>query len=83
MHKLSASFVLGYHGCDFGVAEELFKNTDFASSQNDYDWLGERVYFWEANPLRAIEFAMETSKRFPARIRQPYVVGAVIGLVEV
>lgn len=41
-------------------------------SQNDYDWLGHGVYFWQSNPLRALQFAAETKKN------KPTVVGAVI-----
>jgi len=80
LHKLSASFVLGYHGCDADVAERLLKNRPFLPSQNDYDWLGEGIYFWEANPLRGLEFAVEASKRKPKQVVKPTVIGAVIDL---
>jgi hypothetical protein len=80
LHKLSASFVLGYHGCDAAVAERLLKNLAFKPSHNDYDWLGEGVYFWEANPLRGLEFARESLKRKDSKIKKPTVVGAVIDL---
>lgn len=81
MHKLSSSFVLGYHGCDAAVAEKLLSGSDFRPSQNDYDWLGPGIYFWEANPIRGIEFARELKDlgRGP-RITNPAVVGAVIDL---
>jgi hypothetical protein len=80
LHNLSASFVLGYHGCDIKVAENLLKNRPFHSSQNDYDWLGAGTYFWESNPLRGLEFAVEASKRKPREIKNPTVIGAVIDL---
>jgi hypothetical protein len=80
LHSLSASFVLGYHGCDTTVAERLLKNQAFKPSQNDYDWLGEGVYFWEANPLRGLEFATESVHRKGSNIRNPTVTGAVIDL---
>jgi hypothetical protein len=57
----------------------------FSASQNDWDWLGHGVYFWEANPLRGLEFARLLQKwrekhgKLP-EIREPYVVGAVIDL---
>jgi hypothetical protein len=72
VHRLSTSFVLGYHGCSEEAAKALLAGTDFTPSQNDYDWLGHGIYFWQSNPLRALEFATETKKR------QPTVVGAVI-----
>jgi hypothetical protein len=79
VHTLSSSFVLGYHGCDAKVAERLLAGDYFRPSQNDYDWLGHGVYFWEANPKRGIEFASElrNSGRGPD-ITTPAVVGAVI-----
>lgn len=80
MHKLSASFVLGYHGCDETVGEQLLLNQNFHLSQNDYDWLGEGVYFWEANPLRGLQFAQEVALREPKRIKKPFVVGAILDL---
>jgi hypothetical protein len=55
-------------------------NQEFRFSQNDYDWLGEGVYFWEANPLRGLEFAQEVATREPRRIRKPCVIGAILDL---
>lgn len=81
MHKLASSFVLGYHGCDEKVAESLLSGNDFQPSTNDYDWLGPGVYFWEANPIRGLEFAEEIMRldRGP-NIKIPAVVGAVVDL---
>jgi hypothetical protein len=79
LHRLAAGFVLGYHGCDRRVGEQLLDGEPFKSSQNDYDWLGDGIYFWEANPLRGLEFARETSRR--ANLRSAtFVIGAVIEL---
>lgn len=80
MHRLSTSFVLGYHGCDAAVAEALLAGKPFRQSANDYDWLGPGVYFWEANPQRGLDFAIESSSRKRSSIRNPTVVGAVIDL---
>lgn len=81
MHRLTSSFVLGYHGCDAGTATELLRGSDFRFSRNDYDWLGPGIYFWEANPRRALEYAAELKKlkRGPS-IKTPATVGAVIDL---
>jgi hypothetical protein len=76
LHRLSAAFVLGYHGCDRAIGESLLSGASFAPSQNDYDWLGPGIYFWEANPLRGLEFAKEVKGR--RGIKDPFVVGAVI-----
>lgn len=80
MHRLSTSFVLGYHGCDRVLGESLLAGKSrFLLSENDYDWLGPGVYFWEANPHRALEFAQEKKARRQA-VQDPFVVGAVIDL---
>lgn len=43
-------------------------------SETSYDWLGSGVYFWENDPIRALQWA-----RLPWRnIDKPSVVGAVI-----
>ncbi len=83
MHELSSSFILAYHGCDRSVAERLLKNKPFKVSQNEYDWLGSGVYFWETNPARALHWAKHLKKvgrKHTNRIKQPYAVGAVIDL---
>jgi hypothetical protein len=80
VHRLSASFVLGHHGCDRQAGERLLKNQKFRLSQNDYDWLGEGVYFWEANPLRGLQFAHEVRRRDSQRIKAPFVIGAILDL---
>ena len=81
MHRLSSSFVLGYHGCDLKIAEKLLSGVDFKPSHNDFDWLGPGIYFWEANPLRGLEFAEELRNltRGP-NIQTPAVVGAIVEL---
>lgn len=82
MHNLSTSFVLGYHGCDRAVGERLLENTPFKKSENDYDWLGNGIYFWEANPDRALAWAEELASRRKKGSKpfEPFVVGAVINL---
>jgi hypothetical protein len=79
LHTLSTTFVLGYHGCDESVAEELIAGEAFRPSDNDYDWLGHGIYFWESNPARALDFTRDLKLR-GANIETPYVVGAVIDL---
>lgn len=80
MHRLSTSFILGYHGCDREVAERILDGRPFRQSQNDYDWLGPGVYFWEANPQRGLDFAIQASAPKKATIKNPAVIGAVIDL---
>jgi len=62
VQRLSTIFVLGYHGCDRLVAEDLLLNKPFEPSENDYDWLGAGIYFWEANPSRGLAWAKELQR---------------------
>lgn len=72
--------VIGYHGCDAAVAERLLDGEDWLSSENDYDWLGRGIYFWEHGEDRALRFARQQQAR--GRIQTPAVVVAVIQLGE-
>jgi hypothetical protein len=62
------------------VGERVLKGEPLRQSNNDYDWLGPGVYFWEANPLRGLAFAAETMNRAGSRIKRPFVIGAIISL---
>ncbi len=73
--------VIGYHGCDRATAEQvLLGRTKLVASSNDYDWLGQGIYFWEYGPERALRWAQEIAKRWPDRVREPAVLGAVLHL---
>jgi hypothetical protein len=80
LRRLSDSFVLGYHGCDYRVAEDFLSGAPFTPSNNAYDWLGGGIYFWEVNPQRGLDFATEMKNRRLKKISRPAVVGAVIDL---
>lgn len=79
-HRLNASFILGYHGCDREVGRKLIDGIRFKHSKNPYDWLGHGVYFWEANPIRALSFIKDVKKRKGQSDRNVAVVGAVIDM---
>lgn len=74
--------VLGFHGCDRSVAEKVLSSNEehLTPSQNDYDWLGDGIYFWLNDPQRAYEWACQTHERNPNKVKEPYVIGAVIDL---
>jgi hypothetical protein len=79
LSRLATSFVLGYHGCDKALAEEVVAGrASLVPSDKKYDWLGPGIYFWEANPHRAFEWA-EARCGEPG-YDAPGVIGAVIDL---
>jgi len=76
-----AAWILGYHGCDRDVGEAVLAgDKELLPSQNDYDWLGAGLYFWENSPARGREWAEFLAKgKAPRRkIKHPFVIGAII-----
>jgi hypothetical protein len=80
----STGWVLGYHGCDANLGEAVLRGEkSLAPSSNDYDWLGTGIYFWEANPTRALNWAesvQSNAKLSKTEIRNPFALGAIIDL---
>jgi hypothetical protein len=80
----ATSFLLAYHGCEKKVGEAILAGDDHvARSENVYDWLGHGAYFWENSPQRALSWAEFLKKHPPApdrKIREPFVIGAVVDL---
>lgn len=72
MYSKLPNMIYGFHGCHKDVFEKVIcHGGQLDQSHNDYDWLGNGVYFWENNEERAEEWA---AKRYG-------VVGRVIGAV--
>ena len=79
MSRLHTSFVLGYHGCSKKTGEKILAGLSVLKpSDNDYDWLGPGIYFWESDPIRAWEWAQDNVTR--KKTGEPFVIGAVIDL---
>lgn len=78
------SWVLGFHGCDKSVGLQVLSDSKkhLKRSENEYDWLGSGIYFWENDPQRAMDFAREgvSGKVTRGKIKEPFVIGAVIDL---
>jgi hypothetical protein len=73
--------VVGYHGCDQEILESvLLGRGKLEASRNNYDWLGSGIYFWEYGVERALQWAVEISRRGAGRIRNPAVLGGLIHL---
>jgi hypothetical protein len=61
----------------------LIAGNEFKHEKNEWDWLGWGAYFWEANPLRGLEYAHELKadpRKTRGSVTDPAVVGAVIDL---
>ena len=80
MYSKTSGLVLGFHGCDKSIRDKVINGGSLTKSNNSYDWLGSGIYFWENDPYRAKEWAVELSKRSDSSIKEPSVVGAVIDL---
>jgi hypothetical protein len=76
-----ARIVVGYHGCTEAFAKDLLlgkkRISDWLPSQNEWDWLGHGIYFWEHAPARALRWARE---KYPGRRQRPTILGAYLQL---
>jgi len=80
MYKHYPSLVFGFHACEREVGEILLSGEGgFKASKNDYDWLGNGMYFWENSPNRAEKYGEELKNK-RKKLKEPFVVGAVIHL---
>lgn len=81
LYSRRSNLVIGFHGCDQSIAQKVVTGEEsLLASTNDYDWLGNGIYFWENNEARALQWAQELSKRKNTSIKNPAVIGAVIDL---
>jgi len=84
MYPAKTGLLIGFHGCDKSVRDKIVNNKSMLyESNNDYDWLGNGMYFWENNRERALDFAQNLHKnpqRDKAPILTPSVLGATIDL---
>ncbi len=86
MYSSGSGLILGFHGCDLEVRDKIIstKGEVLEISENEYDWLGKGLYFWENNHQRALDFATYLSKNPPhnkkQKIKTPAVLGAIIDL---
>jgi len=76
-----ARIVVGYHGCTEQFAKTLLLGrkpiNDWRPSLNEWDWLGDGIYFWEHAPERALRWARE---RYAGKRQRPAVLGAYLQL---
>lgn len=81
MYQKQSGLILGFHGCDAKTQQSILRSATqhLKPSINNYDWLGNGIYFWENSPSRALQFAQEKKERDKS-IKTPAVLGAVINL---
>lgn len=82
MYTSRTGLILGFHGTDKSIVNKILdsSNEDLESKVNKYDWLGNGIYFWDNSPTRAMEWAIELSKKTNPTVKEPAVIGAVIDL---
>lgn len=82
LYDTHSNYIIGFHGCDQSVADKLIGNSNpsFLPSNNEYDWLGNGMYFWENDFKRAEKYVEEAKNRKPENYKNPTVIGAVIDL---
>ena len=73
----SPGVVVAYHGCDQSGANEVIQEgKSLKYSENNYDWLGTGIYFWEGSDDHARQWAEHGAQG----VKSPAVVGAFIKL---
>ena len=76
--------LIAFHSCDREIGLAILKGEDdLKPSNNSWDWLADGIYFWEQNPLRALEYAVQCAsgiQRNKVKIKTPFVLGCVIEL---
>jgi len=53
VYSKRAGLVLGFHGCDRSIRDKVvsIEGGQLIPSMNDYDWLGNGIYFWEMKDI--------------------------------
>ncbi len=81
LYSRRSNLVIGFQGCDQSVVDKVVAGEEkLLASTNDYDWLGNGIYFWENNEARALQWAEELVKRKSSSVKTPAVIGAIIDL---
>lgn len=81
LYSRRSNLVIGFHGCDQSVVDKVVAGEEkLLASTNDYDWLGNGIYFWENNEARALQWAEELAKRKSSSVKTPAIIGAIIDL---
>lgn len=81
MYSTKPHIVYGFHAINKEDGLRILNGeSHFEPSRNDYDWLGKGIYFWENSLERAWEYAELDSKRPNSKIKEKFVLGAILEL---
>ena len=81
LYSRRSNLVIGFHGCDKSVVDAVVAGkTELLASTNDYDWLGNGIYFGGNNEERTWQWANDLAKRKSSLVKEPAVIGAIIDL---
>jgi|P827metagenome_2_1110787.scaffolds.fasta_scaffold01233_14 hypothetical protein len=81
LYSRRSNLIIGFHGCDQTVVDKVLAGEEnLLASTNDYDWLGNGIYFWENNETRALQWAQDLARRKNSSVKNPAVIGAIIDL---
>lgn len=81
LYSRRSNLIIGFLGCDKSIAYKVLSGEEnLIASTNDYDWLGNGIYFWENNETRAFQYAQDLMKRKGTSVKEPAIIGAVIDL---
>lgn len=81
MYTSRTGLILGFHGTDESIVNDVLNGkSDLKKRDNVYDWLGHGIYFWDNSPSRAMDWAIDLSKRKGSKIKKPAVIGAILDL---
>lgn len=79
MYSTMPNLVLAFHGCDISVFDSIVRQGErMHVSTNEYDWLGNGMYFWEQDLERAWKWAEDAARKANGSVKTPAVIGAVI-----
>jgi len=79
MHRRRPNLMIGFHGCDQSVRDQLVTIPDKVKKSHEiHDWLGNGFYIWENNYARAFKWALDKQER--GTIKNPSVVGVIYQL---
>ena len=79
LYSSDPGLIIGFHGRDIEIRDNVvLHQTMLKASKNEWDWLGEGMYFWQNNFERAMHFAQNPPPN--VEIKMPSVLGVVFSL---